>query len=206
MACPPRASWAWCHVSSRGALPESFTHHPSALWKPSSWVKEQPCGLLDCWNPAFLWLFSVSLRGWGWDYGLFFFFSCKSKSRPHPSPPLRKPLSLDDATLSLLVAGVSSDLLPSCFLFKWLHSLPVLFLPGKLPISPFTPSSSVASWFSSDPCHDTRLCLTTTSTPLICHSTISRLPAGFFFTFLKKNFFWTIWHTTNCTCLIYIIW
>lgn len=35
--------------------------------------------------------------------------------------------------------------------------------------------------------------LTTASVPLICHSIISRLPAGFFFfSLLKNHFFWTI--------------
>ena len=82
--------------------------------------------------------YSLSLSEDG-DEIVAFLFSCKTKSWPYPPPPLWKPLSLEDATLSLLVAGVSSDLLPTCFLFKWLHSLPVLFLPGKLPISPVTP-------------------------------------------------------------------
>ena len=44
-----------------------------------------------------------------------FLFSCKTKSWPRPPPPLWKPLSLDNAPLSLLVAGVSSIFCPLAF-------------------------------------------------------------------------------------------
>lgn len=88
-----------------------------------------------------------------------------------------------------LVAGVSSDLLPTCFLFKWL-SLPVLLLPGKLPISPLTPHPP---WL---PDSHLTLVMTHISNHSLRPADLS-FPGyllGFFFfsPLLKNHFFWTI--------------
>ena len=90
-----------------------------------------------------------------------------------------------------LVAGVSSDLLPTCFLFKQLYSLPVLFLSGKLPISPLTPHPP---WLPDS--HPT-LVMTHISNHSLCPADLSlnHFQATcwvFFFSLLKNHFFWTI--------------
>lgn len=147
--CPPHLTQCLPRVLSGVLVPSLCsvflpllpTFCPS-LWKPSSWIKQQSYSLSLLLSPPCLLKPGLSLRllcllqGSAGEIMVFLF--SKDNSRHHPLPPRWKPLSLDYATLSLLVpAAMSSDLLlTSLFFFNAFVLTQSFFFMPSYPSAP----------------------------------------------------------------------
>lgn len=148
---PPGDDGAYVPLTSLGVFPGSSLGHLyhqcsvslpllptfcSSLGKPPSWVKQRSYSLSLLLSPPCLLKPGFSLRLLcllqGSTGEIMVFLFSKAKSRHRPLPPRWKPLSFDYATLSLLGAAVSSDLLlTSLFFFNvFVLSQSFFFMPS----------------------------------------------------------------------------